>query len=88
MSDDTQQTVSRKWKLTVAMVVLYTAIYGFVFIVGSVLLIKNVIPADIWKETSVSYIAMWSYAVFAVSGWYLGMNVIQKWAPFPGSGVK
>jgi len=80
------QTISRKWKLTLWMIALYTFIYGLLFITGSVFLVKSIIPVDVWKEATISYVAMWSYAVFAVSGWYLGMNVIQKWSPFPGSG--
>ena len=86
--DNEAQTISRKWKLTLWMITLYTFVYGIAYTVVSYMIIKNIVTPEIWKEATLSYLAMWSWAVFAVSGWYLGINVIQKWSPIPGSGVK
>ncbi|RLA42886.1 MAG: hypothetical protein DRR06_13450 [Gammaproteobacteria bacterium] len=85
---DEKTTTSRKWKLTIAMLALYTVVYGASYVMVSFFLVKEVVPPEIWKDVTMSQLAMWSYAAFAVSGWYLGVNVIQKWSPFPGSGVK
>lgn len=83
---DSKQMVSRKWKLTLCMITLYTIVYGATYVMISHMLIKNIVTPEVWKEATLSYLAMWSWAVFALSGWYLGINVIQKWSPIPGSG--
>jgi len=87
MPDEKPIVTNRKWKLTLGMIALYTVIFGGLYLSVGGLLWRGVIEPEIWRGVISSQTAMWAYGVFGIAGWYLGMNVIQKWSPFPGSGV-
>ena len=83
---DAKIVTNRKWKLTLGLIALYTVVFLCLYASVGWLLVSGAIVPVIWQEMAASQLAMWTYGVFGIGGWYLGVNLVQKWSPPTGTG--